>query len=513
MKKFIGFFKSTPDFQPQPSLLTQAWWPVPRCRRASGAVSAFALLVAAVALHAAPAEPNTSVAFLKAPEGAKLFSVSLAVSENLSSRGSSGYLTQRSAQPLEPLGSIPTAIAEKHAGKEFTAYQIAALPGGTRYLLCLNQDKKLKSLNRNDALICLAEIYRLPPGADSQPELIKEGYQTSTGDITFPVELVSASGIGATHVKTFQTELGYNITSGFEATPQVYAGQGAAFQVSGSQVTDKGKLTLTINIPLEMAPTPDTSVTLRFEPLEPSLPQQSAAGKLNDFLDLGHARFLVSAVAPDFSSATLALVAGNLDATLDKQLQLGTQMPPFAQVELVTRKTVTQQELLAKARAASGVLFIFGDLAPGNRPGNPYNPAFRSGGINALPLSPDEVMQQATLDLNPKPIVVFVTRQIGVDFLYDDLRNKTPEYLVLADFADPLRTSFRQPQSMGAPWMGMPYSGAQQEPCLRQLFNLPLRLCIAAFDSRGKVRYVNADAAPSFLNSLAEARTALGARK
>ena len=110
-------------------------------------------------------------------------------------------------------------------------------------------------------------------------------------------------------------------------------------------------------------------------------------------------------------------------------------------------------------------------------------------------------------------MVVLVTRQIGIEFLYGDLRNKTPEYLVLTDFADPLRTTFRAPQNPPGGWYG-PSFPVRDEPTLRQLFNLPANaLAIVAFDPQGKVVYVKADAASDFLSTLVDARTALALGK
>lgn len=86
----------------------------------------------------------------------------------------------------------------------------------------------------------------------------------------------------------------------------------------------------------------------------------------------------------------------------------------------------------------------------------------------------------------------------------------TPDYLLLADFTDPLRTSFRLPQTYPGGWYGPPPQ-AGDEASLRQLFNLPAdTVSIAAFDRSGNVVYVNAEAGGSaFLASLAEARSAL----
>jgi hypothetical protein len=235
---------------------------------------------------------------------------------------------------------------------------------------------------------------------------------------------------------------------------------------------------------------------------------------MTDLLTLGAARFIVTAVAPDFSSATLALVSGSLEQTLKQQLEVGSRMPPFSQVDLITRKAVTREELLARARTTAGVVFLFGDLASAGGHGRmgppPYGPYGRAENT-VLPLPCGDVAEQLGIELNPKPLVVLVSRQIGIDFLYDELRNKTPDYVVLTDFADPLRTGFRLPQNMpGGGWYGPPSYPGGDEPSLRQLFNLPGNtVSVAVFDRQGKVLYVKADAGRAFLPTLAEARSAL----
>jgi hypothetical protein len=154
--------------------------------------------------------------------------------------------------------------------------------------------------------------------------------------------------------------------------------------------------------------------------------------------------------------------------------------------------------------------FVFGDLASGASR-NPYGPPPGAGGGSTLPLPTSEVAEQLGLEMQPKPLVIFVTRQIGLDFLYGDLRNKTPDYRVLSDFADPLRTTFRSPQLGPGGWYGASYpNSTRREPSLRQVFNLPERaLSLVAFDATGNVVYVKADAAAEFLPSLAEARKAV----
>ncbi len=217
---------------------------------------------------------------------------------------------------------------------------------------------------------------------------------------------------------------------------------------------------------------------------------------------------MVTAVEPDFSQATLAVVAGSLAETLKQQLQLGAEMPPFSQVDLAARKTVTRESLLALAEQSSPIIFVFGDLQS-SASRNPYSPPSGMGMTPPLPLPAPDIAEQLRLELEPKPLILFVTRQIGLDFLYGELRNKTPEYFILTDFADPVRTSFVSPQ----PYPGMTYRpqypGAR-DPSLRQLFNLPEgKVSIAAFTPAGKVVYVKADAASDFLQSLAEARDAV----
>ncbi len=451
---------------------------------------------------------NASFSFLQAPPGAQLVTFSLAVSESASPRPS-GYLVQRSNQAAEESASVPASIAQGYEGKEFSAFQIAELPNGTRYLAVLNEDKNLKFLNRSDFPMCYARIYKITRGGDAKPELLREGYQSQGNDVTVPVE-IELPGIGSTKLKTLHTELGYSFQGFQNGKPQVYVGRGAGIQVAGSQVLQQGKLTLNVTVPDEMTVSPDTQVTLRFAPLQPGLPERTASGKVTDFLTLGTARFVVTELASDFASATLAIVAGSLEETLKQQLQLGAELPPFSQVELVSRRTCTREQLLERARNAGGVVFIFGDLAStGGRSGPPYYPPSYGGpATSVLPMPAGEIVEQLELERKSKPVVVFVTRQISIEFLYQELRNKTPDYLVLTDYADPLRTSFRLPQGPGG-YYGPSYPGAANEPSLRQLFNLPERLAIAAFDRSGKVIYVKADAGSEFLRSIAEARTAL----
>jgi hypothetical protein len=454
-----------------------------------------------------------AVTMLQPPEGAKVFSMSLAVGETPSGGRSHGYLAQRSSEPLEELASVPPAIAQAYAGKEFSVYQIGALANRTRYLVALNEDSGVKFLNQHESPMWYARIYRLHGEGDPNPVLLREGFQSMSGDVTIPAELESP-GIGATKVKSMRTEVGYSINGTQNGKPQVYSGRGTALQVAGSQQTHDGKLTLAVTVPEELTVTPDTQVFLRFEPVAPGLPERTASGKITDFLTLGSARFAVTALAPDFSSASVAIVAGSLEQTLKQELRLGTQMPSFAQVDLVSRRTLAREDVLARARKGTGVVFVFGDLpSSGGRFGNPYEPPYRPGGSITLPLRPEETAEQLGTQLEPKPLLVVVARQISMNYLYEDLRNKTPEYLVLSDFVDPLRMTFRVPQTNPGGWYGPSFPGGQ-DPSLRQLFNLPVStISVAAFDSQGKVLYVKADAGSSFLPTLAEARASLAGGK
>lgn len=502
-----------------PSEPTKAGWPLSLCHatRKSRPVMIWTFLLLlrlpllVAAADSAPATSTRSgVNLVQVPEGTKLVTITLAASDNPGLRPQ-GYLVQRMPEPLTEVTALPDAVTESYAGKEFSAYEIATLPDGTRYLAVLNEDKSLKFLNRNESSMWYARLYRIGPQTGPKPEVLREGFQSPGNDVTVPVEL-PLPGIGATKLKKLRTEIGYSVNSYQNGKPQVYAGRGAALQVSGSEVSPEGKLTLTVTVPEEMTVTRDTQVSLQFEPLTPGLPERTASGKVTDFLTLGSARFVVTALEPDFSKATLAVVAGSLEETLKQQLQLGAKMPPFAQVDLIERKTVTREELLAAAKHSAPIVFVFGDLAPsGGR--SPYGPPSGPGMGTILPLPTAEVAEQLRLEMQPKPLVVFVTRQIGLDFLYTELRNKIPDYLVLSDFADPLRTTFRAPQTNPGGWYGPPYPGAR-EPSLRQLFNLPERtLAIAAFDSTGKVVYVKADATAEFLPTVAEVRGAMKKQK
>ena len=458
-------------------------------------------------VFASSGEEN-GITFSQAPEGAKVISMSLSVPENTGFR-EQGYLSQRAAEPAAETTALPGSITDAYSGKEFSAYDVATLPDGTRYVVILNEDKTVKFLNRNESGMLYARLYRIGAETGAKPEILREGFQSSGNDVTVPVEM-QLPGIGATRVKKLRTEIGYSLNNYQNGKFQVYTGRGAPIQLTGSELTKEGKLTATVTVPGEMVVTRETQVSLRFEPIVPGLPEHSALGKVTDFLTLGSARFVVTALEPDFSKITLAVVAGSLEKTIKEQLQVGAQMPLFSQVDLVSRRVVTREDLMATSKR-SPIIFIFGDLVS-LLSRNPYGPPPGSGTASNLPLPTPEIAKQLGLEMQSKPVVVFVTRQIGLDFLYGDLRNQTPDYFILSDFADPLKTTFRTPQQGPGGWYGPQYSAAR-EPSLRQLFNLPERtVSVAAFDSSGKVVYVKADAASEFLTSLAEARGAFKKR-
>ena len=452
------------------------------------------------------------ISFFQASQEAKRITISLAVIEGTTSR-QTGYFSQRSPQPLEELLSLPPSIAETYSGIEYSAFQIAAFPDGTRYLAVLNLDTHTKFLNRNESEMWYARVYRISSeSSNSAPQVLREGFQFPGNEVSIPIDL-PLPGIGATNVKSCRTVIGYSLNGTQNGHPQVYGGRSSLVQVTGSEISEEGKLTLTVTVPNEMTVTPETQVSLRFEPLKPGLPERAASGKISEFLTVGAARFIVTALAPDFSSATLALVSGSLEQTLQQQLQLGAQMPAFAQLDFLGRRTVTRESLLHEARGSAGFVFVFGDLVPArNRFGPGYSPPYGGEGT-ALPLRPAEVADQLSVELKSKPIVVLVTRQIDIDFLFDDLRDQIPDYQILADYTDPLRTTFRLPQYGPGGWYGPNYPASKDQPSLRQMFNLPANtLAIVAFDRKGKVVYVKADAASSFLPSLAEAHSALMGR-
>ncbi|MGZ4964447.1 MAG: hypothetical protein ACXWJB_14010 [Limisphaerales bacterium] len=472
-----------------------------RTKFLSGAVAFFIMLT----LQARAVEKSDGgVSFMQPPQGAQLIKIALSLQDRHPSRHE--YLSQRSPQPLEDVTSIPAAIAKAYAGKEFSLFEMASLPNGTRYFVSLNQDKSLNFLNRTDTQIWYARIYRME--GDSQPKIVREGYQTSGTDVLIPVEL-QWPGTNAAQPKTIRTEIGYNISGMNRERPQVYSGRADTLTVTGSQMVEQGRLTASVTVPPEMAVTPDTLITLGFTSTEPGLPEHAASGKIGDFITVGAVRFIVTDLAPDFSSITFAIVSGSLEKTAKEQLQLGTAMPPFSQLDLVSRKAVTREQILESAKNSSCVVFVFGDLK-GPSANQGYMPMDRGG--STLPLPAGEVAEQIALETTPKPLVVIVTRQISMEFLYQDLRNKTPDYLVLTDYSDALRTKFQMPQSGGF-YPGQPYYSMSHEPTLRQVFNLANTLAIAVFDRSGKVIYVKADVGNDFLGSIAEARAACQTRK
>lgn len=445
--------------------------------------------------------------FPTAPDSAKKLTLPLSTVE-AGSRRQQGFPDQRSPSQLTPLGTLPAGLAELYPqGTQPFAYELAALADGTRYVAVLNE-ADLEIISRNPSNLWYARFAKVPPGDGATAEVLREGYLTSGGDSVIPVDLMFPP-IGANKLTTRRTEIGLQWSGTNDGEPQVYSKRGPALGVAGSQVLNEGKLTVTVTVPDDYTVSASTPVSLKFKPLVPGLPERTATGKLDDLLTLGPARFVVTGLAPDFSSISLAIVASSLEETLKQQLQLGQQMPAFAQVDLLTRATVTKESLLEKAAGAPGIVMVFGNIP------TPTNPNFPMAQQEiSLPVPPAEVAELLGAGLATKPVVVIVTREVSIEMLYSTLRNTTPPYVLLTDFVDPLRTSFRQPPNSGTAWYGGAWANNQSDASLRQLFNLPAdTTAVVAFDSTGKVVFVQADANDGFLAALADAREALKGAK
>lgn len=444
--------------------------------------------------------------FPSAPEGARTLTLPLATVDAVG-RNQPGYIEQRSSTQLKPLDVLPEGLAELNAGKESFAYEIATLADGTRYLAVLNV-ADVKILNRNTSELWYARFAKVAPGEKSKAEVVREGYLTSGGDATIPVQLTFPP-LGTDQLTTRFGEVGFSWNGTSNREPMIYTSRGSALRVSGSQLFNEGKLTATVTVPEDYKVSASTAVSLKFEPLTPGLPERTASGELKDLMTLGTARFVVTGLAPDFSSINLAIVASSLEETLKQQIQLGQQMPAFAQVDLLTRTTLTKESLLGQAAGGPGIVMVFGNLPVPGTPNFGNIPMQRT----LLPVPPAEVASLLGADMPTKPVVVVVTREVSIEMLYSTLRNTTPPYTLLTDFVDPLRTTFRQPQNMGG-YYGGGWSSASPDATLRQLLNLPAdTTSVAAFDPTGKVVYVRADASEGFLTALAEAREALKAAK
>lgn len=457
---------------------------------------------------ATPANPPAAAGyqFPSAPEGARTLTLPLSTVDS-ATRNQQGFIEQRSSTQLKPLATLPEGLAELYAGKESFAYEIATLLDGTRYLAVLNE-ADVKILNRNSSELWYARFAKVAPGDDSKAEVVREGYLTMGGDTTIPVQLTFPP-LGTDQLTTRSGEVGFQWNGTNNGEPSIYPGRGSALRVSGSQILNEGKLTATVTVPDDYKVSASTAVSLKFEPLTPGLPERTANGELKDLLTLGTARFVVTGLAPDFSSINLAIVTSSLEETLKQQLQLGQQMPAFAQVDLLTRATVTKESLLKDAAGGPGIVMVFGNLPLPAMP-NYGNPQMQR---TLLPVPPAEVASLLGADMPTKPVVVIVTREVSIELLYSTLRNTTPPYTLLTDFVDPLRTTFRQPQNMGGGFYGG-WSSIPSDATLRQLLNLPAdTTSVAAFDATGKVVYVKADASEGFLSALAEARETLKAAK
>jgi hypothetical protein len=185
----------------------------------------------------------------------------------------------------------------------------------------------------------------------------------------------------------------------------------------------------------------------------------------------------------------------------------------MAQVELFTRRLVTGDDLLATASKSAGVLMIFGDFKedpmPGFFPGN-------QGKSATLQMSESGILEtiRSSTAGSQMPQVVFVARQLALRKLYEEYLSKQPPFMVLSDYSDALKTSFRGPRTGGPEYYSYPGQDSTQKSTLRDSMGLPEgRVSVILLDRSGKVVYSKTDAGDDLRTPLVEACRLLGTNR
>jgi hypothetical protein len=410
-------------------------------------------------------------------------------------------------------GISPTSIPER--------LRSVALPGEEYYWNLGNQLgaaafmlgrtlPDLRLLGKTDKDLYRVRIFRERSGEFD--ELSSGTLLTNGNNIEIPVAL-DCPPLGQNHLQNIPASINLSV---YESNnrPAVNPGSKIAVQLSGSTLLPASKLTVTLDSLTTTTADKAQGIKLRIEPFDNTIPPRLINGKLSDVHDLRGAKMVVEKVASDFSKVTLAIVDGDLAAAEKYQAQVVSALPAMAQVELFDRKLVTAKELMDAAAGRPGILMIFGDFKDESpSPGFGYYPG--GGRTTVLPMNENtilETLRDGKSDAET-PLVVFVVRQISVKKLLEDYIGKRPPFAVIADYVDPLRTTFRSNRDNPGGYYSYGDQTAQNAT-LRNSMGLPDgKVSVVLTDRAGKVLYSKADAGDDLRTPLADALRTLTEKK
>lgn len=450
-------------------------------------MAALATLMVLAGGHSLPAQDATPIAIQGVPASATRIKITLAPEGN--SAGPQGYYrygqvtSYRERQSM--LDKIPAEVSSLLKNKDAFVFQLGEFPGGTTYYAAVSPDNSVNRLDRDASQLWYIQMICASEG---KAEVVKEGVAMNS-DVRVPVR-VTLPKVGVNPF-TFDSSIGLQISGSSNGRPTVQATRGVAPVLQGSHVLEVGKLNVSVTLDDESNYTTASTITLNFSPFKVGLPDRSASGKPTDILTLGGARLAATEMAADFSSITLAVLDGSLEEDAAQQLALGAEMPNFSQIDLLARKPVTRADVLEQAREeGTATVFVFGDFRVDPRN---YMPPQQTTGY--LPVGADQITSLLLAEVPQKPAVYFVVREISMEDYFGKYAADELPYHLVADYTDPLRTTFRMPPSPYGGYGG--FSGGNPSGdasmTLRQLFNLPEGTCsLVAFDASGKVIHVMA---------------------
>lgn len=413
-------------------------------------------------------------------------------------------------------GPVPERLQSAGGGAYRFHVDLGSDPAGRAYHLLVEPREDLKVLSQHggSAPIPLSALVlrESGPAAPRELETVTSGILMPGQHTEIPFRVPLSVPVGSNALREFGGALGFSLNPHSDGR---YAGNSSfrtRLSVSGAAFLERAKIEVKMNTVAEIPPGREQQVSVSLEPLDPHVPARQASGKLSDTLTLGGMRLAVEEVAADLSAIRFAVVHGDVEQTIVRQEEAVSALPALAQVELFDRRMLSSSDLLSSAAESGWLVLVFGEFRQEETGGERGMVIVRPGQpTSVLSMAPQAVLQilvQGTGTGRP-PATAFVVRGIDLSLLYSDYLNGRPDFLVLSDYADPMRVQFRSPTPYGGGYYPPgPHSASRST--LRQILGLPDdRVSVVLFDAAGKAHYVKPDAGENLQGALLEAVEAM----
>lgn len=401
--------------------------------------------------------------------------------------------------------AIPPALSRHAEPAGFRFYMdLGNDPGGRQHHLLGRPADELNFLSSSGSRTTPLEVLVLrqskPGTTDYEP--VTSGLLTIGTQNEIPFSYPAPRPLGTNALSEISGVLSFSISgsSGNQYNGHLTSRTGLSF--SGSTFLSNSKLTVSLNPVTDLTPGLEQQVRLTLEPHSPDVPSRNATGKASELLTLGPAKLAVESIASDFSRITLAAVHGELAQAESEEAVAVPALPAISQVELFDRRTLSSNDLLAPARESGWLVLVFGEFKGEGHPGYSSGPQ-ASANLNLPARAIQSIVNQ---DLATPPALAFVVRTVDLRLLFSEFLNGRPDYLLIADFADPTQVRFQMPSPHGGGGYYPGYPPGSTPPTFRQILNLPdNKVSVVVFDSSGKVRFLKADAGENLQAALLEA--------